>query len=133
MVFQNLSDVHTRRYAQRIQYDMYRFTARQERHIFTSHDTGNDTFVTMAACHLIAFGNLTFLSDMYADLFVYSRRQIVAFVTAEYLYANDFTSFAMRNAQRAVTYFASFFTEDCTQQTFFSTQLGFTFRSNLAD
>ena len=133
MVLQNLTDVHTRRYAQGVQHDMYRFTTWQEGHILTSHDTGNDTLVTMAACHLIAFRNLTFLSDMYTNLLIYSRRQIIAIVTAEHLNADNFTSLAMRNAQRAITNFTSLFTKDCTKQPFFSSQLSLTFRSYLTN
>ena len=131
MVLQYLSDVHTGRYAQRIQYDMYRFAGRQERHVLTCHNTGNDTLVTVTACHLIAFGNLTFLGNMYTNLFVYSRRQIIAVFTAEYLNADNLAGFAVRYTQGAVTYFTCFFTEDSTQQTFFCSQLGFAFRSNL--
>ena len=37
----------------------------------------------------------------------------------------------MRYTQGAVTYFTCFFTKDSTQKTFFSSQLGFAFRSNL--
>ena len=110
---------------------MYRFAGRQERHILARHDAGNDTLVTMTTCHLIAFGDLTFLGNMYTNLLVYSRRQIIAVFTAEYLNADNLTSFTVRYTQGAVTYLTCFFTKDSTQQTFFSSQLGFAFRSNL--
>ena len=132
MVLQNLTDVHTGRYAQGVQHDMYRFAAGQEGHILTRHNAGNNTLVTMAACHLIAFGNLSLLGNVYAYLLVYARRQLVAVFAAKHLNANDFTSFAMGYTQGAVAYFASLFTKDSTQQAFFSGELGFTLRSNLA-
>ena len=69
---------------------------------------------------------------MYANLFIYSRRQVIAIFTAEYLNADNLTSFAMRYTQRAVAYFASLFTKDSTQQTLFSSQLSFALRRNLA-
>ena len=111
---------------------MYGFTAGQEGHILARHNAGNNTLVTMAACHLIAFRNLTLLGNVYTNLLVYARRQLVAVFAAKHLNANDFTSFAMGYTQGAVAYFASLFTKDSTQQAFFSGELGFTLRSNLA-
>ena len=112
---------------------MYRFTAGQEGHILTSHNAGNNALVTVTTCHLIALGNLTFLRNVYANLLVYSRRQVVAVFAAEHLNANNLTCFAMGYTQGAVAYFTSLFTKDSTQQTLFSSQLGFTLRSNLTD
>ena len=60
--FQNLTDIHTRRYAQGVQDDLDRRAIGQERHVFLTHDAGDDTLVTMTTGHLIAFVNLTFLS-----------------------------------------------------------------------
>ena len=133
MSFQNLSDIHTGRYAQRIQYDLNRLSAWQKRHIFTRHDAGNYTLITMAACHLIAFRNLTFLRDMHTNLFIYTRRQLIAVFTGKYFNADNFTSFAMWHTQRAITNFAGFFTKDGSQQTFFCSQLSFAFRRNLTN
>ena len=112
---------------------MYRFTAGQEGHIFACHDAGNNAFVTVTTCHLIAFRNLTFLSDMNAYLFVYARGQFIAVFAAEHFNANDFTSFTVGNTQGAVANFTSFFTEDCTEQTFFSGKFSFAFRSNFTN
>ena len=133
MSFQNLADIHTGRYTQRIQHDLYRLAAGQEWHIFTRHNTGNYTLITMAACHFIAFGNLTFLSNMHTHLFIYARRQLITVFTGKYLYADNLTSLAMRHTQRTIANFTCFFTKNSTQQTFFSSQLSFTFRSNLTD
>ena len=132
MVLQYLTDVHTGRYAQGVQHDMHRLACRQKRHILTRHNAGNDTLVTMAACHLIAFGNLTLLGDVYAHLLVYSRRQVVAVFAAEHLNADNLAGLAVRYTQRAVTHLACLFTKDGAQQTLLGSQLGFALRSNLA-
>lgn len=58
--FQNLTDIHTRRYAQGVQDDLDRRAIGQERHIFLAHDAGDDTFVTMTTGHLIASWILRF-------------------------------------------------------------------------
>lgn len=60
MGFKNLPNIHTARYAQGVQYDLDRFAIRQERHIFARQDAGNNTFVPVTACHLIAFADFTF-------------------------------------------------------------------------
>ena len=54
MGFQNLPDIHTGRYADRIQNDIYRCTIRQEGHIFIGGDDGDHTFVAMASGDFIA-------------------------------------------------------------------------------
>ena len=64
--FQYLSDVHTRRYAQRVQDNIQRCAIRQERHIFFRQNPGNDTLVSVTAGHLIADRNLTLLCNVAA-------------------------------------------------------------------
>src|SRR5574344_990970 len=91
MYFQNLSNIHTARYAQRIQYDLYRFAIRQERHILTRQNTGYNALVTMTTGHLIAFGNLTFLYNMNSNLLIYSRWQIIAIFPGKYFSTNNNT------------------------------------------
>ena len=63
--FKNLTDIHTRRHTQRIQYNIDRSTICQERHIFLTNNTGYNTLVTMATCHLITHTDLTLLSNIY--------------------------------------------------------------------
>src|SRR5690606_590864 len=53
--------------------------------------------------------------------------------TSEYLNVNNGTFYAGRNAQRGVLNVRGLFTENCAQQFFFRSQLGFPFRCNLAD
>ena len=58
--FENLSQVHTGRYTQRIQTNIHRSTVGQERHIFNPYNTGYDTFITVTSCHLITDLQFTF-------------------------------------------------------------------------
>lgn len=53
MSFKDLTDVHTRRYAQRVQYDIYRRTVSIVRHIFDRVDLRDNTLVTVTTRHLI--------------------------------------------------------------------------------
>ena len=78
MNLQHLTDVHSGRYAQRIQDDVERGTVRQERHILRRQNAGHNTLVAVTTCHLIADGDFSLLCDIDADNFVDSRRQLIA-------------------------------------------------------
>ena len=65
MDFQHLSDIHTGRHAQRIQHDIQRTAVRQIRHILHRQHAGNHTLVTVTAGHLISYGNLSLLCNVY--------------------------------------------------------------------
>ena len=73
MDFQDLSDIHTRRHTQRIQYDIQRTTVRQIRHILYRQYAGNNTLVTVTTSHLVTNGDLSLLCDIDANLLVYTR------------------------------------------------------------
>ena len=64
MRFEHLTDVHTRRHAQRIQDDVHRRSVRQERHVFFRHDLGDDTFVAVASGHLVTDRKLALRGDV---------------------------------------------------------------------
>ena len=53
MHFQHLTDVHTRRHAQRVQYDVNGCTVGHVRHVFHWSDLGDHTLVTVATGHLV--------------------------------------------------------------------------------
>ena len=53
MRFQDLADVHSRRYTQRVQHDIDRLAIFKEWHIFDRHDRRNNTLVTVTASHLV--------------------------------------------------------------------------------
>ena len=73
MDLKHLSDVHTGRHAQRIQYNIKRTAIWQERHILYRKHAGNNTLITMTSSHLITYRNLTFLSDIDTYRLIYSR------------------------------------------------------------
>src|SRR5216684_8165544 len=76
---QNLTDVHTRRNAERIENDLDRSAVRHVRHVFLRHDAGDDTLVAMAAGHLVADGELALHGDVGLDQLDDARGQLVAF------------------------------------------------------
>ena len=61
---ENLTEVHTRGHTQRVEADVDRRTVGKEGHVFLTHDARYDTFVTVAACHLVTHANLTLLGDV---------------------------------------------------------------------
>ena len=86
----------------------------------------------MAAAHLVADGNLAFLSYVYPHQFIYAGRQFVTVVTAEYFHVHYFARFAMRHAQRCIPHFSRFFAENCPQEPFFGCKLRFAFWRNFS-
>ena len=85
MSFQDLTDVHTRRYAQRVQYDIYRRTVSIVRHIFDRVDLRDNTLVTVTTRHLITRLDTAFNGQVYLNNLQHARCQIVAL--------GDFTAF----------------------------------------
>ena len=76
--FEDLTDVHTRRYAQRVQYDVYRRTVFIVRHIFDRVDLRNYTLVTVTTCHLVTRLDTAFNRQIYLNNLQHARCQIVA-------------------------------------------------------
>src|SRR5690606_22668289 len=50
--FEDLTQVHPRRYTQRVEADINRCSVFQERHVFFPYDLGNDTLVSVTSRHL---------------------------------------------------------------------------------
>src|SRR5690606_24480494 len=75
---QYLTHVHTRRYAERIQYDVDRVALFVVGHVFNRHDDGNDTLVTVAPCHLVARLDTTLDSQINLDDLQDSWCEVVA-------------------------------------------------------
>ena len=78
MHFQNLTDVHTRRYTQRVQHDIDRTAVCHVRHVFHRQDARYHTFVTVATGHFVTGLQTTFDGDEYFHHFLYARLQFVA-------------------------------------------------------
>src|SRR5713101_5025929 len=75
---ENLSDVHTRRNAERVENDLDRSAVRHVGHVFLRHDAGYDALVAVAAGHLVADGQLALHGDVRLDQLDHARRQFVA-------------------------------------------------------
>ena len=60
----DLTQVHTRRHTQWVQYHIYRTTILHEWHILKTYHLRNDTLITMATGKLITYLNLTLLGDI---------------------------------------------------------------------
>ena len=73
MVFKQLTNIHTRRYTQRIQDNVNWRTVCQVRHVLNRQNARNNTLVTMTTRKLVALLNLTLLSNKNANEFVNTR------------------------------------------------------------
>ena len=131
--FQNLTDVHTGRNAQRVQHDVQRRAIRQERHILLRQDAGHDALVAVAARHLIADGDLTLLRDVDAHDLVDAGSQLVAVLAGERLDVDDDAGLAVRDLQRGIADFARLLAEDRAEQALLCRQLRLALRRDLAD
>ena len=76
--FENLTDVHTARHAQRVEQDVDRRSVFQERHVFFGHDAGDDALVPVTAGHLVTDRKLALGGDINLDHFQHAARQLVA-------------------------------------------------------
>ena len=132
MSLQNLTNVHTRRHAQWVQYNIHWSTVWQERHILFTHNAGNYTLVTMTTGHLITNRNLTLLGNVDTNHLIYTRVQLIIILTAVNLNIYNLTSLTMRNLQRSITNLTSLLTKDSPQEALLSRQLSLTLWCNLA-
>ena len=133
MDFKHLPDIHTGRHAQRIQYDIERTAVWQIRHILYGKHTGNNTLVSVTACHFISDGNLSLLCDINADCLIYTRRQFIAVLPRKYFGIDNNSVFTVRNFQRSIAHLSCFFPEDRAEQSFFRRQLRFALRRYFTD
>ena len=129
----HLSDVHSGRYAERVQHDVKRTTVRKERHILYRKHAGNDTLVTVTTCHLIADLNLSLLRNVDTNGLLNSRRKLIAVFSGKYLSVYDDTVLTVRNTEGGISYFSCLLTKDCTEKSFFCGKLGLTLRGNLTN
>ena len=131
---QDLSDIHTGRYAQRVQNNIQRTSVRKIRHIFNRKYSRYNTLVSVAACHLIADRDLSLLRDIDADSHVDSRRDLSGIIfSCEDLRINDRAVLAVRNLERSVSDFSCLLAEDGAQEPFLRGKLCFALRGHLAD
>ncbi len=84
---ENLAEVHTRRHTKRVQTDINRRTVGKERHILLANNPRHDTFVTVAAGHLVAHTDFTLLGDINFGNLHDAGRQLVTYRNIELLAA----------------------------------------------
>ena len=82
MNFEYLTDVHTTGDAQRVEDDIDGGAVFHEGHVLDGEDFGNNTLVTVAACQLIADGDLALLGNVDADQLVDAAGQVFVVVFA---------------------------------------------------
>ncbi len=87
--FEDLTNVHPRRDAERVQDHVDRRTIRQVRHVFRRENFRDDTFVTVAAGELVTDLELTFDRDVNFDHLDDARGKLVTFFEAIELLAED--------------------------------------------
>ena len=75
---ENLTDVHTRGNAERIEHDLHRSAVGQIGHVFFGHDSRDDALVAVAAGHLVADGELALHGDIDFDQLDDAGRKLVA-------------------------------------------------------
>ena len=77
MGFENLSDVHTRWNAQRVENDVDRCTIGQERHVFLRKDPRDNTLVSVTSGHFVAWLQLTLNGDEHLDHLEHARCEFI--------------------------------------------------------
>ncbi len=133
MQLQDLSDVHSGRHAQGVQNDIERTSVRKIRHILDGQHAGNDTLVSVTACHLVADRDLSLLCNVDADSLDNTGSQLIAGLSCEDLGIHNDTVLTVRHLERGITDLTCLFTEDGTQKSLLSRQLGLALRGDLAD
>src|SRR5690606_15689636 len=81
--FEDLTDVHSARYAHRVEQDVDRRAVGHEGHVLLGHDLRDDALVAVAAGELVAHADLPLLRDVDADHLVDARGELVAVLAAE--------------------------------------------------
>ncbi len=120
--FQHLTDIHTSRNTERIQDDIHRRAIFKERHVFHRDDLGNNTLITMTACHFITRGDLAALGNRDTHHHIHTGREIRILFAGEDFDIHDLAALAMRHAQGGIFHIAGFLTEDGPQKALFRRQ-----------
>src|SRR5207237_7231466 len=76
--FEDLPDVHARRYAQRVEDDVGMRPVFEERHVLDWQDAADDALVAVTAGHLVARLKLALHGNEDLDHLEHARRQLVA-------------------------------------------------------
>ena len=87
----------------------------------------------MTTSELVTNRNFALLSNKNFYQLVHAWWQFIATLTGEHFDVDDLAAFTVRNLERGVANFASLLTKDCTEQTLFRCEFGFTLRCDFAD
>ncbi len=129
---QHLPDVHTGRHAQGIQHDVQGTAVGQIGHILHRKHTGDHTLVAVAACHLVAYGNLSLLGYIDADCLIHAGRELIAVLPGEHFCVHYDAIFPMGNLQGGIAHLSRLLAEDSAQQPLFRGQLRLSLGRDLA-
>ena len=86
---EDLTDVHTRRHAERIENDLDRSSIGQVRHVLLRQDARDDALVTVTAGHLVADRQLALHGDVDLDHLDDAGRELVALLHLADLLVGD--------------------------------------------
>ena len=87
----------------------------------------------MSTSHLVAFADLSSVGYPNSNGLGDTRLQVVTVFLREDTDVDDLAVLPVGNSQARVFYVTSLFTEDGSQELFFSSKFGFTLRSDLSD
>ena len=87
----------------------------------------------MTACHLIADGNLTFLSDVAAYYFINAGAELVAVFSCKHFDVYYYTVFAVRYAKGSIANLSCLFAEYCAEKSLLGGKLRLALRRYLTD
>jgi len=124
MGLQQLADVHSARYAERVQDDVDRGPVGEERHVFHGQDLGDDALVPVTPGEFVALLDLALLRHVDAHELVDAGRQVVAGLAAELVHGDDTPGLAVRDLEGRVADLARLLTEDGPKQALLCGELG---------
>ena len=87
----------------------------------------------MTACHLIADGNLTFLSDVAAYYFINAGAELVAVFSCKHFDVYYYAVFAVRYAKGSIANLSCLFAEYCAEKSLLGGKLRLALRRYLTD
>ena len=87
----------------------------------------------MTACHLIADGNLTFLSDVAAYYFINAGTELVAVFSCKHFDVYYYAVFAVRYAKGSIANLSCLFAEYCAEKSLLGSKLRLALRRYLTD
>ena len=133
MRLHDLTEIHARRHAERVEHDVDRRAVLEVRHVLFGEHLRDHTLVAVAPGHLVALENFSLLRDVDAHQMVDAGRELVAVLAREDLDVDDFALLAMGHFEARVAHLARLLAENRAQQPLLGRQLGLALGRHLAD